>query len=364
MKITRIEPILISVPYRHGGPPHKGDARPWFKMDTLFIRVETDEGVTGWGEGFGFGACRVTMAALTALVEPVCLGRDPADRATLIAELRRRLHNFGRDGPVMFAISGIDVALWDIAGKIAGQPLYRLLGGPARETLPAYASLLRYEDPALVARNCADAATRGYGEIKLHEVAVPAIAAARDAIGASMPLMVDVNCAWSADEAIAIARQVEEHDLLWIEEPVWPPSDFSAIAAVRRDGPVAVAAGENAGSVEDLMRLVDMGAVDYVQPSVNKIGGVTEMLRLFDLAAQRNAKVAPHSPYFGPGFLATIHLAAAQSEPPIVERFFCDLEASPLGGFVNADGGMVRVPNGAGLGVDVDEAVLARYRVA
>lgn len=364
MKITRIEPILISVPYQHGGPPLKGDVRPWHKMDTLFIRVETDEGITGWGEGFGFGACRTTMAALTGLVEPICVGRDPSDRAGLIAELRRRLHNFGRDGPVMFAISGVDVALWDIAGKIEGMPLYRLLGGAPRDRLPAYASLLRYEDPAIVTRNCLDAVQRGYSEIKLHEVTVPAIAAARAAIGEKLPLMVDVNCAWPVDQAIDVARQAEKYDLLWLEEPVWPPSDFAGLAAVRSAGPVAVAAGENAGSVDDFARLIELNAVDYVQPSVNKIGGVTEMLRMFKLAAKRKVKIAPHSPYFGPGFIATVHLSAAQAEPPIVERFFCDLEASPLGGYVNATEGMVPVPGGPGLGVDIDEQVLARYRVA
>jgi L-alanine-DL-glutamate epimerase-like enolase superfamily enzyme len=176
--------------------------------------------------------------------------------------------------------------------------------------------------------------------------------------------MVDVNCAWPAQQAIAIAREVEKHDLLWLEEPVWPPSDFAGLAAVRREGPVAVAAGENAGSVEDFTRLIDAGAIDYAQPSVNKIGGVTEMLRMFEIAAERKVKVAPHSPYFGPGFIASIHLSAAQSDPPVVERFYCDLEASPLGEFVDARDGVVQVPEGAGLGVEVDEAVLARYRVA
>jgi L-alanine-DL-glutamate epimerase-like enolase superfamily enzyme len=159
MKITRVEPIIVSVPYSYGGNPGSFTSARWPKMDTLLVKVETDDGVTGWGEGFGFSAVATTKTALETLVAPVCIGRDAADITSLSNELQRRLHTFGRNGPLLYAISAIDIALWDIAGQVAGLPLYRLLGGESIDAIPAYVSLLRYDDPALVARRHSSAAT-------------------------------------------------------------------------------------------------------------------------------------------------------------------------------------------------------------
>jgi L-alanine-DL-glutamate epimerase-like enolase superfamily enzyme len=363
MKITKVEPILISVPYdRGGGPVPKADAVPWRNMDTLLVRVETSDGITGWGESFGFGACIATHTALTKLVGPLAIGRDPGDIAALMDDLARKLHNYGRNGPVSFALSGLDIALWDIAGQVAGAPLYRMLGGASITRVPAYASLLRYGSADLVARNAARAIERGYARIKLHEITVGEVAAARKAIGADTPLMVDTNCPWSADDAIAMARAFAPHNLYWLEEPVWPPDDYAALARVHTAG-VPIAAGENAGTPIEIAQLIDVAKVDFAQPSVTKIGGVTELQRLIALAAERGTKLAPHSPYFGPGLIATIHICASLAEPAFAERFYCDLEASPFGDQVNAAAGYMTVPQAPGLGLDIDEAVIARYRV-
>jgi D-galactarolactone cycloisomerase len=363
MKITSVEPILISVPYdRGGGPVPKADAVPWRNMDTLLVRVETSDGITGWGEAFGFGACIATHTALTKLVGPLAIGRDPGDVAALMDDLARKLHNYGRNGPVSFALSGLDIALWDIAGQAAGEPLYRMLGGARITRVPAYASLLRYGSADLVARNAARAIERGYQRIKLHEITVSEVAAARKAIGAGTPLMVDTNCPWSADDAIAMAKAFATYNLYWLEEPVWPPDDCAALARVRTAG-VPIAAGENAGTPIEIAQLIDVAKVDFVQPSVTKIGGVSEMQRLIALAAARRTRLAPHSPYFGPGLIATIHICASLPEPAFVERFYCDLEASPFGEQVNASNGYMNVPQSPGLGLDIDQAVIARYRV-
>ncbi|HXP30533.1 MAG TPA: mandelate racemase/muconate lactonizing enzyme family protein [Stellaceae bacterium] len=362
MKITRLEPILIAIPYRHGGPIPEGGGAPWRTMDTQLLRVETDAGLTGWGEAFGFGACPATKTATERLVAPLAIGRDPRDIAALMTELARKLHNFGRNGPVSFALSGLDIALWDIAGKIAGAPLHRLLGGSGKGRVPAYASLLRYGAADLVARNAAAAVERGYRQIKLHEIGIAEIAAGRRAIGAEIALMLDANCAWPADEAVAMARRLRENDLLWLEEPVWPPEDHHGLARVRRDGGIAVAAGENAGTPAEFEHLIDRAAVDYLQPSVTKVGGISAMQRIIAHAESRGVAVAPHSPYFGPGLIATLHLIAASPLERVCERFYCDLEASPFGDAVEARGGFMRVPSGAGLGVAIDERVIARYR--
>jgi L-alanine-DL-glutamate epimerase-like enolase superfamily enzyme len=182
-------------------------------METLFVRVETEDGAVGWGEGFGFAACATTKRAVDDLVAPLAVGQEVAEVGPFMAGVRRRLHNSGRDGPVMFAISALDIALWDLAGQAAGQPIWQLLGGGAPDRLPVYASLLRYGDAGNCARNAAAAVARGHREIKLHEVDVEMVAAARQAIGPDIPLTVDTNCAWPADEAVAMARRLAPLDL-------------------------------------------------------------------------------------------------------------------------------------------------------
>src|ERR1043166_9541122 len=150
MKITAVESILLTVPYRTGGGLQAIAGRPSAGLNILAIRLETDEGITGWGEAFGHGVCPATKTAFDTLVAPILIGSDPLRIDALMHDLQQTLHLFGRSGPVMYALSGVDIALWDIAGKVAGKPLYQLFGGTAR-AMPAYASLLRCSGPERVA---------------------------------------------------------------------------------------------------------------------------------------------------------------------------------------------------------------------
>ena len=364
MKIVSVEPIHISVPYDYGGPLQKADAIPWRNMETLFVKVTTDEGIVGWGEGFGFSICGTTRYAVEHMIAPLAVGRDPSDIDALITDIAKKQHTGGRNGPLSLGISALDIALWDIKAKRAGLPLYRLLGETKTiERMPAYASLLRYGSVELVERHSGNAVQKGYTRVKLHEIRTPEVAIARKAIGPKVQLMVDTNCPWTVDEAIAMARSMAPYDLAWLEEPVWPPEDYAGQARVRKEGGVAVAAGENAGTFADIAQLIDTAGVDFVQPSVTKIGGVSGMLRAIAYARTRGTKVAPHSPYFGPGLIATMHLNASMPEKPPIERFYLDLQASPFGDWVDARNGEMRIPQAPGLGIDVDESVLAKYRV-
>lgn len=364
MKITGIETMVLRLPFPHAGPPLMFAGKPRNGMEMLLVRVDTDEGVTGWGEAFGPGIWAATRATFESLIAPLCVGRDPAQIAAIGEDIERKLHQLGRSGSVIYALSGLDIALWDIAGKIAGLPLARLLNPRAQQEVPAYASLLRYGDPSLAAKLAAEAVERGYQHVKLHEVEVAAAAAARKAVGSDVALMLDTNCPWSVEQALATAEALRPFGLAWLEEPIWPPEDYAGLALVRQRGGIPVAAGENAGSLLDFAHMLSLGAVDHVQPSVIKAGGITAMLKVCDLARAQKASVAPHSPYFGPGLLATVHLCAARSEIGMVERYYCDLEASPFGAAIDPTGGRFTVPEGPGLGVEPDPGVIARCRIA
>ena len=185
--------------------------------------------------------------------------------------------------------------------------------------------------------------------------------AARDAVGDDVTLMLDTNCPWSVGEALSMVRALQSYDLHWLEEPVWPPEDHAGLAKVRISGAVT-AAGENAAGLADFAHLFELRALDVAQPSVTKIGGISEMRRIAALAKEFGVRVVPHCPYFGPGFIASLHIAASLRADTPVERLAVDLEASPMGDWVDAKDGMLRVPQGPGLGVDPDPELIARYR--
>ncbi|MBR0648053.1 mandelate racemase/muconate lactonizing enzyme family protein [Roseomonas terrae] len=363
MKITRVESIPLRIPFTHGGPPLSFAGKPRTTMDTLLVRVETEEGLVGWGDGFGASIFPNTKLVLDEFIAPLVTGRSFDDPAALSEELQVKLHNLGRGGPPIYALSGLDIALWDLAGKAAGTSLSTMLGA-RRTSLRAYASLLRYGVPELVATNVTKALRDGFELIKLHEITLEASQAARDAAGPSIPIMVDTNCPWRGDEAVHNAQLIAKMDPLWIEEPVWPPEDHETLARVRREARIPVAAGENAANATALIQMLSASAVDYAQPSVSRIGGITEFLKVSAAARQHGVKLAPHSPYFGPGFVATLHLLAAEEADIAIERFFLDLETTPFAGQVDVIGGRVAVPTGPGLGVEPDPALIARYRTA
>ena len=364
MKITRIETIVVNMPMLIEGtvvPKVSGSART--SMDTLLVRIDTDEGVTGWGEGFGHRIFTATKAALDSFIGPMCIGRDPTHISALVDQLQRNLGGVGRNGPAMYALSAIDIALWDIAGKLAGQPLYRLLGGSPRSVLPAYASLLRYGEAGAVRHYAERALKRGYRHLKLHEITEAPIAAAREAAGAEVPIMVDCNCPWTVDEAIVMARKLQPLNLMWLEEPVWPPEDHAGLARVRTQGGIPTAAGENA-MLPEFKGLFEAGALSYAQPSVTKVGGVTQMRKVMALAESFGVTVVPHSAYFGPGLLASIHCIAAMPGGGLVERYDADFAVYPLHGAIDPDAqGCIAVPQGPGLGLDPDPAVVEKLRV-
>src|SRR5262245_9605568 len=364
MKITKVETIVLTMPMSIDGATPMLGGRARTSIDMLLVRVNTDAGLTGWGEAFGHRIFPATRAAIDTVLGPMCVGRDPSQIVALHDDLQRVLHGIGRNGPVMYALSGIDIALWDIAGKVAGLPLYRLLGGSARADLPAYASLLRYGTAQAVGHYTTQALARGYRHIKLHEITVPEVKAARDVTGPGIPIMLDTNCPWTVNEAVEMAHRLAPLDLHWLEEPVWPPENLGGLAEVRARGGIPTAAGENYGTAWEFRRAFEAGAIAYAQPSVTKIGGVTELRRVMTLAEAFGVQVVPHSAYFGPGLLASIHCIAALAHESLVERLYCDFADNPLGDAIHPVGGRIAVPQGPGLGVDPDPRLLEKLRAS
>jgi L-alanine-DL-glutamate epimerase-like enolase superfamily enzyme len=362
VKIVRVEAVPLSIPSRYGADSWALGTGGWKALDFCLVRVDTDAGLTGWGEAFSYSCRRPVAAAVNDMIAPLALGHDAADIAGLHATIQKRLHIFGRFGIAAFALSGLDIALWDLAGKAAGKPLHALLGGARRERLACYASLLRYADSALVARYCEQALGEGFGAIKLHEVSEPVIAAARAAVPRAAALMLDVNCEWSVADASAVGRRLAPLGLEWFEEPVFPPEDGTGLRAVGEASGLPIAAGENCCFATQFAALFDARAVQIAQPSVTKVGGITEFRRVAALAARDKVRLAPHSPYFGPGALATLHLIAALAPEARFEYFYLQVDAGLYGELLVPKRGELPVPLGPGLGADPDAQVLRRYR--
>lgn len=364
MKITRVSGVVYRQELKLNGPRPKfaGEGRDGF--ETLLVKIETDAGVIGWGEAFPHRVWRAVKIVLETLIAPACIGMTATDIPALMKMLIYRVHGGGRAGPVMYALSGVDIALWDILGKATNKPIYELLGGAQCEKLPAYASLLKYADTEVVVRTAEEALDRGYRDLKVHETGREEIAATAQILrrhndGA---LMVDVNAPWTLQEALSEIGPLRKLDLKWIEEPVWPPEDFEAARTVSASG-VPVAIGENVLTPTDFARLIESRAVDYIQPSVAKIGGISIVRDIFMAANRANMAVAPHSAYFGPGLIATAHLTAALSRAPMVERLYCDLTESPFGDWYEPVDGYLALPQGPGLGIEPDQDILDKLQV-
>ena len=362
MNITAVETILLQIPYDIGGGRMAIAGRPASRLNILLVRIDTDDGLTGWGEAFGHAVAPATKVVIDTIIAPMLIGRDPSNIAGLMREVSQTLHLFGRNGPVIYGISGVDIALWDIAGKRAGLPLHQMIGGAAAKTVPVYASLLRYGEPVALQANALKAAAEGYRFIKLHEIDPDLVALARAAIGPDIALMVDTNCPWTRAQAAAMVERLRPSHLYWLEEPVWPPEDHAGLAGLRQRG-MPISAGENAAGLQEFRAMFMAGAIDIAQPSVTKIGGITELLKIVALAEAFGVRVVPHCAYFGPGYLASAHIAACLGHDTPLERLYMNLETAPFAPCGVPRNGVADVPQGPGLGCDPDPDLIERYRI-
>ena len=348
----RSRPISSACPATSATAPTAFVGVGWSTLDTLFVRVVTDEGIEGWGEGFGHACCPATRAVVDTQLAPAVLGEDARDIRGLMTRVAQRLHLFGRNGPHIYALSALDVALWDIAGKAANLPLWRLLGGApvGRST--------RLCQPASLQRPCRSR----QGLRACSRTRLPRDQAARDrraagrgrARGRRARMFRSCSTSTALDASTRRSRwpdRLQPYDLAWLEEPFWPPEHHAGSRPCPpRRAACGSPAGENAAGLFDVRAMLDVNAVDIIQPSVAKIGGITEVMKIAAVAEAAGVRLVPHCAYFGPGFLASLHLAAALAPAAPFERLFVDLEASPYHDLVEVKGGRVTVPDGPGLG--------------
>lgn len=358
MKITGVQAYLLAIPLKEVDFPATW---VWGGFNQIIVEIKTDEGITGYGEAFGYGIPHAVASAINNGLKPMLIGADPTDISHLHDRMLKQNHIYGRYGITIFAISGVDIALWDIAGKCANLPLYRLLGGTDQKKVPTYASLVRYSKQEELKAAALHAKKAGSKMIKLHQLDAESLETFRSAVGDEIGLTADVNCAWTFKQALEMACQFAPYRLDWLEEPIFPPEDFRSLARLRAMTGMPLASGENACTVFQFQEMLQAEAVTYIQPSVIKVGGITEWRKVATVAELYNAVITPHSPYFGPGLLATIHLVATHPLAEWVEYLYVNLEASVFQKAPKFEKGYIDVPQGPGLGLEVDPAVIQHY---
>ena len=385
MKISRVHATWCHVPIPYERQ-HVSDFGRVASFDSVIVRVDTDTGITGWGEAKAGVGSAAACAGLAAIINhdyaPLLLGQDPRDISRLWDVLYNTpregyaiagghvLPQLGRRGLSISAIAGIDIALWDILGKSLGAPVWRLLGGRRAERMPAYASGGWADEHGIGAQLKGYCDQAGFRAVKMRVGVMdgsPArsaarVRAARKALGPEIKLMVDAHGTWTVAEAKAFCRMVEDLDLFWFEEPV-TADDKTGLAEVRRSSSVPISTGESEFTRHDFREIAELRAADVLQPDLAIAGGITEGVRIAAIASAFNLRLAPHLWSGAPAFAAGLHLAASQSAGFILEY---SLGHNPMlhdlieERFPVVDG-MVEIPDRPGLGITVREEFLRQY---
>ena len=373
MKISKIEPFVIT---------HKLDTPFYFSQwqyDTrkiCIVRVTLEDGTYGWGEGYG--PANVIKSGID-FFRPFLLGKNALENEVLWQEMYRRSMDYARSGSLQAAISAIDVALWDIKGKIFNQPVSVLLGGIKNPVIQPYATGLYFTRVDNLMEKLVEEAlmykSQGFKATKMKvglgiEKDVEFVAAIRKAIGPDMKLMIDSNHAYSYKEAIELARKVEKYDISWFEEPV-SPEDYEGYRRLRENTSIPIAGGECEYLKFGFRRLLEKECIDIAQPDICAAGGLTEAKRIAVLAQTYNKDVVPHTWGTWIAISAAVHLVANLDQNP--GRMYSDLPTMELDRTENAlrdevtqhqiqlNDGLLYVPQLPGLGVEVDLDALEKY---
>ena len=387
MKITRI----ISHVLQYDMPEVIGYSQQYYSSRTAhLVEVQTDEDVTGWGECFGPGNIAIgNKGIVETVIQPIVLGMDPMDRDVIWHKVYNLLRDHGQKGMPMQSLSGVDIALWDIAGKVSGLPLHKLIGGAHRTDVPCYgygmmlrdepvADLAkRFEDEAAAIREMGFVATKmktGFGpkpDVKLCE-------AVRRGVGDDFKFMVDANHCYTTSDAFYVGRALEELDAYWFEEPI-APEDLDGYRELRAGLTVNISGGEAEFNRWGWRSILENRGLDIAQPEVCALGGISEYLRVLALCHAHFTPVINH--VWGSAIAVATNLQLLAAMPPLPgglhpwepmlefdttdNKFRDELLIEPLGiqGQVKSNAGRVKVPIAPGIGVEPDREFINYYSI-
>ncbi len=389
MKIARVETLLLKAPT--GAHVFYSSQARFPERTSLLVKITTEDGLTGWGEGGQYGPGEPVASAVVDVLGPRLIGRAADAPVRLWEENYAFSRDFGRTGTYIEAISAIDIALWDLWGKSLHRPIHHLMGGAFRDSVAAYGTGCYYPEtfrdtPAMMralAEEVAGYAAAGVTAVKIKLGLLPVeadaarIALIRQTVGPGVMLMADANHAYTAATALRIGREMERHGLLWFEEPV-PPEDHDGYRRLRAKLDIPIAGGECEFTRFGFRDLIGGGCVDIAQPDVCASGGISEWIRIAALAAQHNVLAVPH--VWGSAVAVAAALQAIATIPPTpftaspvalqnepmleFDRTFNPLRDDIATAPFALENGRVRIPDGPGLGIEIDAARLAPHVVA
>ena len=370
MQIEEITALPVSIPVPQENQVSLGIGRA-IKRDAVVVRVRTASGLVGFGEAHHGRAPGAVAHLVNTTLRQLILGLDASDVVGIWKRIyTMQLGSHGMGAGCAMAMSGIDMALWDIRGKAVGWPLYKLLGG-ARRPIPAYAGgvSLGYQTPQDLLAEARPLVEFGYSALKLRIGDSPLrdlerVAFIRKALGDEPVLLTDANTGYSLEDARAVMPGLEEHGIRWLEEP-FPAHDHRSYAIAANYGTVPLAAGENHYTRFEFNRLIEDGVIQVLQPDLSKTGGITEALRIAAMASAWKLDIHPHSSMTGLNHAATIHFLSSienagyfeadVSKGNLLRDELCSMSCDFF------EGGMVLPLDKPGLGVEVNEEFLARH---
>lgn len=384
-RIARVEPIPLRIPRvasrGDNAVPAPLPDSPYYRTahrglvyaqdrETVFIKVTTDDGAVGWGETLASVAPQVATEIIRTLLAPQLIGQDPLAIEVRWTDMYRSMRDRGhRTGFFIDALAGCDTALWDLRGRLLGQPVYTLLGGPYTTRIRAYASGVQGATPAERAESAREFVAQGFAAIKLHLTrdrwdTLATVAAVREAVGPQVTLMVDAHNIYDVAEAIQVGRELERYDIFLFEAPT-DPENVAGLAEIAAALQLRVATGEGERTRFQFRDRLIARALDVVQPDLGYVG-LSEMRRIALLADAFHVPIVPHlSAGLGVCIAATLHLAASVPNFLLLEyqphsfALANQLLKTPL----HCATGQMLVPAGPGFGVEPDEDALRAYEV-